>query len=311
MSTLLGAVAVSGALFVGWCLAVQRGGLLVRVPGIVGRGRTGAGAGGASRGFHGRLTGHRRRVKPAEPALELQRAALLVGQLAALLRAGRTPEQMWRQASQTRPRNSAPLRPSSPRGASPRSGTHSRGDVVIGSGTAERPEDAAEQSAAQGVGADASSHVLAAAAHAAALGRPVAAALREACARAASPGGKREGPSSAETGVWLSVAACIETAEASGSPLAGVLDRLAAQLEADADAAAARAVALAGPRATSQVLGVLPLAGLGLGILMGADPVGMLLSTPLGSLCLGLGFALTLAGRWWSARLLRSASESR
>lgn len=308
MSTLLGALAVSGALFGGWCIAIKRGGPLGGFPRIVARERTRVGAAGL--GFSSRGTGMMHRVKPAEPAQELQRAALLVAQLAALLRAGRTPEQMWRQASQTRPESSGPLRSGSRRGASRRSGARSRVDAAFGSAVAVRP-GGAERSQARGEGFGASSHVLEAAAAAAALGRPVAAALREACARAWGPEGKRGGPPSAETGVWLSVAACIETAEASGSPLAGVLDRLAAQLEADADAAAARAVALAGPRATSQVLSVLPIAGLGLGLLMGADPVGMLLSTPLGSLCLGLGFVLTLAGRWWSARLVRSASESR
>jgi tight adherence protein B len=199
------------------------------------------------------------------PAEEFQHAAILVGQLAALLRAGRTPEQMWRQAA-----------------AAYRVGERGSADLTP--------------------------RMLRSAAMAADLGRPVAAALRAAV-------GDRD-PSSpraagAVPGIWRSVAACIEAAEASGSALADVLERLAAQLEADADAVAARAVALAGPRATAKVLSVLPVAGLGLGMLMGADPFGLLLSTPLGAMCLGLGAALTVAGRWWSDRLVRSASEAR
>jgi tight adherence protein B len=205
----------------------------------------------------------RRRAR-AHPAEEFQRAAILVGQLASLLRAGRTPNQLWNQAYATRP-------------------------------PAERGRE------------DLTARVLSAAASAAALGRPVATAVRGAAgADQPSPG-----TDDAATGVWLSVAACIETAEASGSPLADVFERLAAQLEADADAAAARTVALAGPRATAQVLSVLPLAGLGLGLLMGADPLGILVSTPLGALCLALGAALTVVGRWWSHRLVRAASEAR
>ncbi|GAB2763198.1 type II secretion system F family protein [Sinomonas soli] len=199
------------------------------------------------------------------PAEEFQHAAILVGQLAALLRAGRTPEQMWRQAAEAY-----------------RVGERGNADLTP--------------------------RVLRSAAMAADLGRPVAAALRTAV-------GDRD-PSSpraagAAPGIWRSVAACIEAAEASGSALADVLERLAAQLEADADAVAARAVALAGPRATAKVLSVLPVAGLGLGMLMGADPFGILLSTPLGAMCLGLGASLTVAGRWWSDRLVRSASEAR
>jgi tight adherence protein B len=150
--------------------------------------------------------------------------------------------------------------------------------------------------------------VLAAAARAAAMGRPVGPAMRAALAADQRRVRPRRG---GWGGPWTSVAACMETAEASGSPLAAVLERLAAQFEADADAAAARAVALAGPRATAQVLSFLPAAGLLLGALMGADPLGLLLSTPLGAGCLALGLVLTAAGRWWSARMVRSASEVR
>ncbi|WP_413248607.1 type II secretion system F family protein [Sinomonas flava] len=223
----------------------------------------------------------------ASPAEELQSVAILVAQLSALLRAGRSPVQMWHQAaaSQAGPGSSEE------RGA--RAGRSA-------SGGATDPEGA------DGPAGEAA-FVLSAAARAAQLGRPVGDAIRSAAV------GRRRGSrgSAVWEGPWTSVAACIETAEASGSPLAGVLDRLAALLEADADAAAARAVALAGPRATAQVLSVLPVAGLGLGFLMGADPVGVLLSTPVGAACLSLGAILTLAGRWWSARLVRSASEAR
>jgi tight adherence protein B len=90
-----------------------------------------------------------------------------------------------------------------------------------------------------------------------------------------------------------------------------VLDRLAAHLEDDADAAAARATALAGPKATAQILTILPIAGLGVGALMGSDPLRILLDTPLGLLCLAAGAALALAGRIWSTRLVLRAAELR
>lgn len=284
MSAGLGvAAAVGAALFAGWCLAAgPRGPVARRLPSD-----GSAGAAQPRRRGSGRGWGSMRRESDSPgPIEDLQQTALLVAQLAALLRAGRTPEQVWRQAAETHAASAGPEAGSGERTRSERGG--------LWQGTE-----------------DLTSSALASAAHAAALGRPVAAAIRAACIPDAGAGGRRRATGSASAGVWLSVAACIETAEASGSPLAGVLERLAAQLESDADAAAARAVALAGPRATAQVLSVLPLAGLGLGMLMGADLIGLVLSTPLGSLCLGLGGALTVAGRWWSAQLVRSASEAR
>lgn len=269
---LFGALAVSAALFSGWFVIGRcRHPITVRV--------SGNRSGDPNRRSilpSGRSV-RARRKGAVNPALELQYAAYLVAQLGALLRAGRTPEQMWRQAAETH---------------------------ALACGPSRAHRTSSDRAAIDA----AASRALSAAAHAAGLGRPVAAAIREAVLRPPGAGTCRTG---AEIGVWTSVASCIETAEASGSPLAGVLDRLAIQLESDADAAGARAVALAGPRATARVLSVLPIAGLGLGMLMGADPLSTLLATPMGSWCLGLGCALTAAGRWWSARLVRSASEAR
>ncbi|GAB4098217.1 hypothetical protein [Sinomonas halotolerans] len=240
----------------------------------------------------------------------LHALAALMGQLSALLRAGRSPDQMWGQAV----------------AALERTGGAGGNEQHTGSPHGIRPGAAGPEEGAV--------DVLKAAARAAALGRPVSEAIRTAAAartsgrnQAASkapgpgaqrpglgrsaPGAGRGGHGALDTAVWLSVAACVETAESSGAPLAAVLDRLAVQLESDADAAAARAVALAGPQATAKVLGLLPLAGLGIGMLMGVDPLGLLLSTPLGMACLGTGIALALLGRAWSARLVRSASEER
>ena len=86
-----------------------------------------------------------------------------------------------------------------------------------------------------------------------------------------------------------------------------MLTRFAAQLEAEDDAEAARQTALAGPRATVRLLTWLPFLGLGLGLLLGVDPVEVLLGTPWGVAALAAGLALTAAGRIWSARLVRAA----
>ncbi|MDQ4503791.1 type II secretion system F family protein [Sinomonas sp. ASV322] len=192
----------------------------------------------------------------------LHEASLMVAQLAALLRAGRTAEQLWGQAASA---------------SSPAFG-----------------------------------RVLEAAARAAAVGAPIAQAIREAAAFGATGrGGRRERVARGHSVLWQEVAACIEAAEASGCPLAGVFDRLSIQLEADADAAAARATALAGPKTTTQILSVLPLIGLALGTLIGVDPFKVLLETPLGLACLGAGALLTVLGRSWSSRLVAAAGVAR
>ena len=199
----------------------------------------------------------------------LQEASIMVAQLAALLRAGRSPHQMWAQAAQT-----------------------TTGEAAA---------------------------VLGAAARASAAGSPASGAIREAAgladerdARPRAPWNSRHSvPVEVFRSVWSDVAVCIEAAEASGCPLAGVLERLAVQLEADADAAAARATALAGPKATTRILSVLPLVGLAMGALLGVDPLRVLVGTPWGTLCLVMGLALTIVGRVWSSRLVAFAGAVR
>ena len=260
--------------------------------------RTGYPSGGPA-GGPGRVGGRgAERGASRGPEEDLQRASLLVAQIAALLRAGRSPAQLWAQASA--------IHGSASEAGSVQGGWRSGGAA---------PPRARKGRAGRWGGSgipweEASAVVLAAAAQAASLGRPVGPAIR-AAAGPTIRGGAVPPRGARAAAIWGSVAACIETAEASGSPLAAVLDRLAAHFEADADAAAARAVALAGPKATAKVLSVLPVAGLGLGILMGVDPFGLLLSTPLGAACLALGAVLTVVGRWWSSRLVHAASEER
>jgi len=176
-----------------------------------------------------------------------------------------------------------------------------------------------------------SSHmtVILAAHQASSMGLPASTALRAACGARSSPpdrnrshgpspgtlrgirrrdAGARDVLSTAQQDSWRDVAACFEVCEASGAPLAAVLQRLAARLEAEQDAAALRATALAGPRATVRLLSWLPFVGLLLGTAMGVDPFAVLLGNPLGWSCLLAGIALTGLGRWWSNRLILAAA---
>ena len=197
---------------------------------------------------------------------------LVVQQLAALLRGGRTPGRLWDELW-----------------------------TVYGAAPAERGESHQEGRASRQALSEGSTAVLAAARAAAATGAPVSAAIRRATP-AAFPRRHRE----ART--WSELGACLDIAEASGCPLADVLTRFAAQLEAEDDADAARQTALAGPKATVRLLTWLPLMGLGLGAALGVDPLATLLGTPLGLAALFGGVVLTAAGRVWSARLVSVAA---
>jgi tight adherence protein B len=92
-----------------------------------------------------------------------------------------------------------------------------------------------------------------------------------------------------------------------GAPLAVSLDRLAgAATQAAATARTVRAT-LAGPRMTARLLALLPVVGLGLAALSGADPLAILLGTPPGRLCLVVGVLLDVAGLLWIERLADAA----
>ncbi|WP_197029884.1 type II secretion protein F [Cellulomonas sp. URHE0023] len=96
-----------------------------------------------------------------------------------------------------------------------------------------------------------------------------------------------------------------------GAPLAAVLDRVGAGLAADEECEHERQAALAGPRATAQVLAWLPLLGLVLGVALGANPVAVVLRGGVGTAAAALGAVLVLLGRWWTASLLVRAERDR
>ncbi|MFE4545302.1 hypothetical protein [Arthrobacter sp. NPDC056727] len=192
---------------------------------------------------------------------------VVVQQLAALLKGGRSPSRLWDELWQ----------------------------LYVEQGSAD--DDPRRPRLSPGSGA-----VVSAARGAALRGAPVAEAIRSACSPA------RHGTGGREPRIWAELAACFEIAAASGCPLADVLTRFAAQLEVEDDAEAARQTALAGPKATVALLTWLPLLGLGLGVCLGVDPLAMLLGTPFGMAALVAGIGLTVAGRIWSARLVRAAA---
>ncbi|SDX38369.1 tight adherence protein B [Arthrobacter sp. cf158] len=217
-------------------------------------------------------TGFRFRLQPRSRAEPLS-LVVLVQQLAALLRGGRGASRLWEELWLVH-------------GA--RSTVDTGRDPTPEQGTAVLSRE--------------SLMVLDAARAASTVGNSPAQAIRGAAARVYPRRG------SSERRVWMEMAACLEVAECSGCPLAGLLARFAAQLEAEEDAEAARQTALAGPKATVRLLSWLPVFGLVLGMALGVDPLGILLENIVGIATFAAGLLLTVAGRVWSSRLVTSAA---
>ncbi len=103
--------------------------------------------------------------------------------------------------------------------------------------------------------------------------------------------------------VVAQVSAAWSLAARHGVPLADILGAVHRDVESTARAARQLDARLAGARAGSAVLALLPLAGLVLGEVMGAAPVGVLTGTPGGATVFAVGAGLLLAGVAWTSRL--------
>lgn len=141
---------------------------------------------------------------------------------------------------------------------------------------------------------------------------PVAAALRAVASRgqlgADVVAGLRAAAGASELpGHWERLAVCWHLAQTHGLAIATLM--LAAQRDiAERERFSAKFDAgLAGARATAAILAALPLFGIALGELIGADSVGFLLSGGVGGWLLVTGVALCCMGLWWSDRIASGA----
>ena len=97
--------------------------------------------------------------------------------------------------------------------------------------------------------------------------------------------------------------AAVALAERTGAPLADLIDRIETDARSGDRARAAAIAQAAGVRATALLLAALPIGGLALGYAIGADPLAVLLHTPLGAACALCAVALQVLGLIWSQRL--------
>ncbi len=104
------------------------------------------------------------------------------------------------------------------------------------------------------------------------------------------------------------VGALWSLADRHGIPLAPLMEQAQARLDARARHRAATAASLQGPQATAVVLTLLPVAGVGMGTAMGADPLGFLFGGGLGGILLVVGTGLAGAGFLWSRRIITGAA---
>lgn len=102
------------------------------------------------------------------------------------------------------------------------------------------------------------------------------------------------------------VAACWRVAVDGGAGLAAGLTRLESAQRAERRRREELRAQLAGAWSTVVVLALLPVVGLGLGAALGADPLRVLLRSPVGLACLVTGGLLEAAGLFWAARIVRA-----
>ena len=124
--------------------------------------------------------------------------------------------------------------------------------------------------------------------------------------RAAESGGDVSGALQRDAngcGPLVSLAVCWQASLRHGAGLADAVDRLAVSARASMEVRAALAAELAGPRATARVLMLLPVIGVMLGVVMGAEPLAWLFGTGPGWICLVGGVSLTALGFWWTSRI--------
>ncbi len=94
-----------------------------------------------------------------------------------------------------------------------------------------------------------------------------------------------------------------------GAPLADLLERYGNHLKEDQELDELVKVEAAGARMTQRLLLILPLGGVGLGLLLGIDLTAIYFGHPLGLACLVAGGVLSMLASRTSARIIKDAGK--
>lgn len=106
---------------------------------------------------------------------------------------------------------------------------------------------------------------------------------------------------------WERLAACWQLAQSHGLAIATLMQTAQRDILERERFSARVAAGMAGARTTAAVLAGLPAVGIGLGQLIGANPVSFLLNGGLGGLSLAIGVVLACSGLLWSDRITSRA----
>ncbi|CAN5292280.1 hypothetical protein BH11ACT2_BH11ACT2_03620 [soil metagenome] len=106
---------------------------------------------------------------------------------------------------------------------------------------------------------------------------------------------------------WRSTAAAWIVATDAGAPLAPTLREFARSLRSVAAVERDIETAMAGPRATTKLVMLLPVIAILFGSVLGFNTLAVLFTTAPGAICLVLGLALMGVAWWWNRRLFRAA----
>jgi tight adherence protein B len=106
------------------------------------------------------------------------------------------------------------------------------------------------------------------------------------------------------------VSAAWYLAEQAGAPLAVILDRMAGSVQAEVELDREVAAEAEPARATARLMAGLPIFGLGLGMLLGVNPVAVLVGSGIGVACLVAGLALACCGVWWIDRIVSALDKA-
>lgn len=105
------------------------------------------------------------------------------------------------------------------------------------------------------------------------------------------------------------LAACWQVGVIRGSGLALSVDRLALSLRSQQELLATLRSELSAPRATSRMLALLPVIGVLMGYLLGADPISWFLGSTAGLMVLGVAVVLTVIGTLWTRRIVSNVER--